>query len=144
MKRKKFITLQGPPHPACQLASRILIEVLHKPTAGLFYSFFFLCRRIGYSATRIYKSFRRVPLTVRKKSFFWDKTLIQTKMILSLFAGCDALKAATKIRCQSENEEAPSYTRNFYGMQCDFMCRITKRQGYLNTQAVQRNHSGCI
>lgn len=33
---RSSITLQGPPHPACQLASRIMIEALHKPTAGPF------------------------------------------------------------------------------------------------------------
>lgn len=113
-RERSSITLQGPPHPACQLASRILIEALHKPAAGLFYSFFFLCWRIGYSATRIHKSFSgRVPSRVRKKISFWDKTLIQTKMTLGLFASCKALKAATKMRCQSENEEAPSRTGNF-------------------------------
>lgn len=49
----------------------------------------------------------------QEKNLFLGQSLIQTKMILSLFAGCDALKAATKMRCQSENEEAPSHTGNF-------------------------------
>lgn len=39
-RERSSITLQGPLHPARQLASRISIEVLHKPTAGLLYSCF--------------------------------------------------------------------------------------------------------
>lgn len=55
-------------------------------------------------------------------------------MVRSLLAGCDALKAAAKMRCQRENEEAQSHTGNFWSVQCDFTCRITKQEGYLNTQ----------
>lgn len=54
----------------------------------------------------------------KKVLSFWDKRLKNKKqktnnMVLSLLAGRDALKAATKMRCQRENEEAPSYTGNF-------------------------------
>lgn len=45
-------------------------------------------------------------------------TLIQTEMILSLFAACEALKAATEMRCRAQNEEAPSCAHNFQGMPC--------------------------
>lgn len=70
-EKKSSITLQGPPHPACQLASRILIEALHKPTAGHFYSDFLLCWWICSSATRIHKSFSwKVCWGQRKKKDF--------------------------------------------------------------------------
>lgn len=49
---------------------------------------------------------------------FGSKTLKQTEMILSLFAACEALKAATEMRCQAQNEEAPSCTHNFQGKPC--------------------------